>query len=87
MIVRNGLCFCSAKFDSGAVMVHGMIMVFVHDAREWGLLFFSECVSYEYLVFHCYRFVGAVCERWDYYCDEFQRGYWLCWHLYASAGL
>lgn len=29
MIVRNGLCFCSAKLDSGAVMVHGMIMVWL----------------------------------------------------------
>lgn len=37
MIVRNGLCFCSAKLDSGAVMVHGMIMVFVHDAGFLGL--------------------------------------------------
>lgn len=31
--------------------------------------------------------MGVVCERWDYYCGEFQREHWICWHLYASAGL
>ena len=33
MIVRNGLCFCSAKLDSGAVMVHGMIIWFLSMMR------------------------------------------------------
>ena len=29
--------------------------------------------------------MGVVCERWDYYCGEFQREYWICWHLYVRA--